>query len=80
MASISQRSEELRLCNVVEYVTISNPGFKVVSFQVHPLAEYHSFSEGDDLGFLTDGVKTDHMTSMSSLNSPKLFSDFTSIV
>jgi hypothetical protein len=36
VVSISQRSEELILYNVVQYLTISNPGLKTVSTNASP--------------------------------------------
>jgi hypothetical protein len=36
VVSISQRSEELRLYNLVSNLTISNPGLKAVSSNVSP--------------------------------------------
>jgi hypothetical protein len=36
VVSISQRSEELRLYNLVQNLTISNPGLKEVSSKASP--------------------------------------------
>ncbi len=74
MVSISQRSEELRLYNMVWNLTISNPGLKAVSSNASP-GWTVCFFGGDDRGFLKEGVKTrsNDINVASWINSPTLF-------
>jgi hypothetical protein len=67
-----QKSEELRLNNLVLNFTISNPGWKTVSSNASP-GWTVSFFLGDDRDFLNEGVKTYQTAPMWS-NSPSFFS------
>jgi hypothetical protein len=70
--SISQRSEEPRLYNLVYDLTISNPGLKAVSSTASPGSTIR-FLEGGDQSFLKEGVKIYQMAPMSPFNLPTLF-------
>jgi hypothetical protein len=69
---ISQRSQELRLCNLVLNLTISNPGLKAVSSNATPGWMLHVFG-GDTRDFLTEGVKTYLLSPILPLNWPTFF-------
>jgi hypothetical protein len=79
VVSISQRSEELRLYNLILNLTISNPRLESGIFKCISWLN-GSFFGGDDRGFLKEGVKTYQMAPMSPLNSPNFSSLFTSLV
>jgi hypothetical protein len=79
VVSISQRSEELRLYNLVQTLTVSNHGLKAVSSNASPGWKVRFFGD-DDLGFPKDGVKTYLMAPISPHNSPAFFCVFTCIV
>jgi hypothetical protein len=57
VASTSQRSEELKIYNLIANLTISNHGLKVVSSNVPP-GSMVGFFFVDNQGFLREGVKT----------------------
>ncbi len=73
VVSISQRSKELRLYNLVWRLTISNPGLKALSSNASPGWTVRFFFGSYDRDFLKDGVKNYPMTPMSPLNSPTFF-------
>jgi hypothetical protein len=76
VVSISQRREKLRLHNLVQNLTSSNPGLKMVSSNASPgwtIRFCFLFLLGDDRGLLKEGVKAYLMTPTSSLNLPTFF-------
>ncbi len=72
VVSISQRSEELRLHNLVHNMTILNPSLKAVSSNASP-GWTDRFFRRDNRGLLKEVVKTCLVAPMSPLNSPTYF-------
>jgi hypothetical protein len=75
---ISQRSEELRINNLVKSLTISNPVLKSGIFKCIFWLD-GSFLGGDDWGFLKEGVKI-YLVAPMSPQLANFFSVFTTIV
>jgi hypothetical protein len=71
VVSISQRSEELGLSNLVQNFTISNPGLKAVCSKASPGCSL--FLRSDDWGFLKEGVNAYILAPMTPLHLPDSF-------